>query len=35
MFNILPLVISGGDGEPKLFEIPEEIIKIVKITHPT
>lgn len=35
MFNFLPMVISGPDGEPKLYEIPEDIIKVVKITHPT
>ena len=34
-FDVLPLVLSGPDGKPKLFEIPEEFIPRVKITHPT
>ena len=34
-FDILPLVLSGADGEPKWFELPEDIIMIVKIKHPT
>ena len=33
-FDVLPLVISGPDGKPKLFEIPDDIIPRVKITHP-
>src|SRR5699024_1123567 len=33
-FDILPLVIQEQGMEPKLFEIPKEIIKEVNITHP-
>jgi nitric-oxide synthase len=29
----LPLVLSV-DGEPKLYELPKELISNVKITHP-
>ena len=34
-FDILPLVLSGSDGEPKWFVLPEDILMIVKIKHPT
>lgn len=34
-FDVLPLVLSGLDGKPKWFEIPDEIIMRVKINHPT
>lgn len=33
-FDILPLVIQVNGEEPKLFEIPHDIIKEVNITHP-
>jgi nitric oxide synthase oxygenase domain/subunit len=33
-FDVLPLVLSGHDGEPHLFEIPDDIIMRVKIKHP-
>lgn len=33
-FDILPLVIQETGERPKLFEVPKEIIKEVKITHP-
>lgn len=33
-FDILPLVLSAEDHCPKFFEIPENIIKRVKIEHP-
>ena len=34
-FDILPLVLSGSDGKPVWFELPDEIIMRVKIKHPT
>ena len=34
-FDILPLVIQIGDNQPIFREIPEEIITIVPIEHPT
>ncbi|BAY22095.1 FHA domain containing protein [Calothrix sp. NIES-2100] len=33
-FDVLPLIIQVGEGEPKLFEIPPEIILEVPISHP-
>ena len=33
-FDILPLVLSGLDGVPHFFDIPEELILRVKIKHP-
>ena len=33
-FDILPLVIQETGKKPKLFEVPNEIIKEVPITHP-
>ena len=29
------MLLSGADGEPKYFEIPEHLCMRVKITHPT
>jgi len=34
-FDFLPMLLSGADGEPKYFEIPEHLCMRVKITHPT
>ena len=34
-FDVLPLVLSGPDGVPKIYEIPEDIVMKVKIKHPT
>ena len=34
MSDILPIILSGPDGEPKVYELPECIIKRVPITHP-
>ena len=34
-FDILPLILSGPDGVPKLYELPEDIVLTVKIKHPT
>ena len=31
----MPLILSGSDGIPKIFVIPEDIIMRVKIKHPT
>ena len=31
----MPLILSGPDGQPKLFDIPEVITMRIKITHPT
>lgn len=33
-FDILPLVIQEDRKPPKLFDLPKEIVKEVKITHP-
>ncbi|WOV86668.1 nitric oxide synthase oxygenase [Sporosarcina oncorhynchi] len=33
-FDILPLVIQESGKRPELFEIPNEVVKEVKITHP-
>ena len=33
-FDILPLVLSDENHSPTLYDIPEEIIKRVKIVHP-
>ena len=33
-FDVLPLVLSGPDGVPKIYEIPEDIVIKVKIKHP-
>ena len=34
-FDILPLILSGPDGIPKVYELPEDIVVTVKIKHPT
>ena len=34
MFDLLPLVLSGPDGVPQIFELPDEIVMRVKIKHP-
>ena len=34
-FDVLPLVLSGSDGIPHLFELPPEIVMKVKIEHPS
>ena len=31
----MPLVLSGPDGIPRIYEIPKEIVMTVKIKHPT
>lgn len=33
-FDILPLVIQIGDNKPELFEIPDELVVEVPLTHP-
>jgi len=33
-FDLLPLVIQVGDQEPALFELPEEIVLEVPLSHP-
>ena len=33
-FDVLPLIIQVGEGQPKWFEIPPEIILEVPISHP-
>lgn len=33
-FDILPLVIQEAGKEPKVFEIPEDLVKEIHITHP-
>lgn len=34
MFDVLPLVLSAGDGDPDLFELPEDLVLEVEIKHP-
>ncbi len=33
-FDVLPLVIQVGDSEPELFELPDEIVLEVSLSHP-
>lgn len=33
-FDVLPLVIQVGDQEPVLFELPDEIVREVPLSHP-
>ncbi|XP_013404057.1 nitric oxide synthase, salivary gland-like isoform X2 [Lingula anatina] len=33
-FDVLPLVLSANGEDPELFEIPEDLILQVKLTHP-
>ena len=33
-FDVLPLVLSGPDGQPKYFELPEDIALLVDLEHP-
>lgn len=33
-FDLLPLVIDGGDGRPELFELPEQVVAEVGLDHP-
>lgn len=33
-FDPLPHVVQVGDAEPELFEVPEELVEEVRITHP-
>ena len=35
MHDVLPIVMSGPDKIPRFFELPREIVKTIKITHPT
>ncbi len=34
-FDVLPLILSGSDGEPHVFRLPEDIILKVNIEHPS
>ena len=34
-FDVLPLILSGADGIPQVFDIPEKLVMRVKIRHPT
>jgi len=34
-FDVLPMLLSGADGVPHFYEIPEEYVMRVKIQHPT
>ena len=34
-FDVLPLVLSDDAGVPRFYEIPEELVLMVPITHPT
>ena len=33
-YDMLPIVLSGADGVPHFFDIPEDIILRIKISHP-
>jgi nitric oxide synthase oxygenase domain/subunit len=33
-FDVLPLVLQANGEEPEVFEIPEDLILEVNITHP-
>ncbi|MGH3715129.1 MAG: nitric oxide synthase oxygenase [Micromonosporaceae bacterium] len=33
-FDVLPLVIDDGSGQPRLYELPDDVIHEVPITHP-
>ena len=33
-FDILPIVLSGEDGTPHFYELPEEIVMRFKLVHP-
>ena len=35
MFDFLPMLLSGADGVPHYYEIPEKYLMRVKIQHPT
>ena len=32
---MLPIIVSGADGQPKWFDIPEELVMRVPINHPS
>ena len=34
-FDFLPMLLSGSDGKPHYYEMPEELLLEVKIRHPT
>ncbi|WP_176955234.1 nitric oxide synthase oxygenase [Sinosporangium album] len=34
-FDVLPLVISAGQGTPKMFEVPEDAVVEVDLVHPS
>ncbi|GJF01739.1 nitric oxide synthase oxygenase [Pseudonocardia sp. D17] len=33
-FDVLPLLVSGPDGRPQLFDLPEDAVLEVPLTHP-
>ncbi len=33
-FDVLPLILQANGDEPEMFEIPEDLILEVNITHP-
>ncbi|GAA3049277.1 hypothetical protein GCM10010484_46560 [Actinokineospora globicatena] len=33
-FDVLPLVVSGPDGRPRLFTLPPDVVAEVELTHP-
>ena len=35
MFDFLPMLLSGADGVPHYYEIPEKYVMRIKIRHPT
>ena len=35
MWDVLPIIVSGADGEPKWFDVPEELVMRIPIKHPT
>ena len=34
-YDFLPMLLSGADGVPRYFELPEELCLRVHIEHPT
>ena len=34
-FDFLPMLLSGSDGQPRYYQLPEKLCMEVKIRHPT
>ena len=35
MFDFLPIIISGADGVPHWYQLPDDVVTRIKIQHPT